>query len=140
MMICYVDSSVVLRVVFGEKNRFGILNSFDFGYASSLLKVEVFRNIDRVRIQGKLSDEEVALQVKAFLNLTNYISEVPISHSVLGRASAPFPTVVRTLDAIHLASAWVVQEEQKSELTFLTHDTQLKRAAQAMGFETADLG
>ncbi|MBI3018511.1 MAG: type II toxin-antitoxin system VapC family toxin, partial [Deltaproteobacteria bacterium] len=115
------------------------LDFFAFGYASTLLKVEVFRSIDRLRLQGKLSDDEVALQVKAFLDLTHFISEVPISHWVLSRASAPFPTVVRTLDAIHLASAWVIQEEQKSPLTFLTHDAQLKRAAQAMGFETVDL-
>ena len=63
---------------------------------------------------------------------------IEINQTVKQKAAEPFPTVIGTLDAIHLASALVLKEEnQKLEITFLTHDSQLSTAATAMGFEVA---
>lgn len=135
-MICYSDTSVILRLIFGEENSFKKIDSFEVIYASTLVKVEALRAIDRLRLEGKFSDQEVARMVQALLETLEYFSEIPLEDRVLRRASEAFPTIVGTLDAIHLASAWLVQEDT---LTFLTHDAQLKRAAQAMGFDTVDL-
>ncbi len=35
----------------------------------------------------------------------------------------PVPTVVKTLDAIHLTSALLFQERREEKLVFATHDT-----------------
>jgi hypothetical protein len=57
----------------------------------------------------------------------------PVNSLVLRRASAPMPAVVGSLDAIHLATALLWQEENDDELEFLTHDRQLAIAAGACG-------
>ena len=49
------------------------------------------------------------------------------------RASETFPTVVGTLDAIHLATALAVREVEPIDL-LLTHDAQLGTAARSLGF------
>jgi hypothetical protein len=45
------------------------------------------------------------------------------------------PTAVKTLDAIHLASALLLRERRTPALVFATHDPQQLRAARALGFE-----
>jgi len=57
---------------------------------------------------------------------------------VTRRAAEPFPTVIGTLDAIHLASAalWVEQADRR-EATILTADRQMQQCALAMGFTVA---
>ena len=52
----------------------------------------------------------------------------------MARAAEPFPTLVRTLDAIHLASA-LLAREQIPDLRFATHDDELGLAARAVGFD-----
>jgi hypothetical protein len=43
-------------------------------------------------------------------------------------------TPVKTLGALHLASALLWRERRNSELIFATHDPQQARAARALGF------
>ena len=52
--------------------------------------------------------------------------------------SVTIPTIVKTLDAIHLASALVIRERRGVELIFCTHDVQQTIAARALGFETRE--
>jgi hypothetical protein len=44
-------------------------------------------------------------------------------------------TVVKTLDALHLASAMLLRERHGLTLVFATHDPQQARAARGLGFE-----
>jgi hypothetical protein len=44
------------------------------------------------------------------------------------------PTIVKTLDAIHLASALAIRERRGIDLLFATHDNQQATAARALGF------
>ena len=62
------------------------------------------------------------------------IDLVQLNHTILQRASEAFPTVLGTLDALHLATALMLREKMKIQLTFLTHDVQLGLAAQSVGF------
>lgn len=53
---------------------------------------------------------------------------------MLNRAAGPFPTVIGTLDAIHLASALLWREaEPGPELRVLTFDRQLELCAGTLG-------
>ena len=62
----------------------------------------------------------------------------PITNQILQRASETFPTVVGTLDAIHLATALSVREIEKLD-SLLTHDSQLGTAGRSLGFEVVGM-
>ncbi len=61
------------------------------------------------------------------------------SMSVLRRAGEPYPLALKSLDAIHLASALVLRDRRDPDLVFATHDRQLGRAAATMGFDVIGL-
>ena len=61
------------------------------------------------------------------------ITLVPVDQSVLERAGEPFPTPLKTLDAIHLATALLLNDDLGGGIVLLTHDRQLGVAALACG-------
>lgn len=138
-MIAYVDSSVVLRIALGQPDPSPEWSRLDRAISSELLRVECLRTIDRLRIRAGLDDRTVAERRGALLEMIDAIDLVALDASILGRAAEPFPTLVRTLDALHLASALAVRDELPS-LVFLTHDTTLGLAAGAMGFDIRGVG
>ena len=97
------------------------------------MRLECLRTIDRARIQLGLDGREVALRREAVFEQLDAFELIPLDPVVLERAAEPFPTVVGTLDALHLASALVVRPELP-DLRFATHDQGLAVAARAMGF------
>ncbi len=133
-MIAYVDSSVVLRIVLGQPGRLPEWSRLDRAISSELLRVECLRTIDRLRIRVGLDDRTLAGRRAALLETIDAIDLVTIDTGILARAAEPFPTLVRTLDALHLASAIAVREEVP-DIAFLTHDMSLGLAAAATGFD-----
>lgn len=132
-MNAYVDASVVLRIVLGEPDPVPAWGSIDVAVSSELVRLECLRTIDRARVHGSLADEVVAQQRAAVVDIIDRFDLVPVTTSVLERASQPFPTMIGSLDAIHLASALTVSEAYGG-LVLLTHDRGLAMAARAMGF------
>jgi hypothetical protein len=59
---------------------------------------------------------------------------IRLTKSILLDASRTMPTIVKTLDAIHLASAAAIRDRRKVELLFATHDVQQALAARAPDF------
>lgn len=66
--------------------------------------------------------------------LIGRLALVELSASVLDRARQPFPSPVRTLDALHLATASFLRE-QGYRIRIATYDARMSDAATAMGFE-----
>ncbi len=94
--------------------------------------------LGRLRLEKEINDTEYANLHKTFLEFYNTVYIIEINQSVKQRSAEPFPTVIGTLDAIHLASALILKEENDMlEITFLTHDNQLSTAAIAMGLVVA---
>jgi predicted nucleic acid-binding protein len=89
--------------------------------------------VDRLRLSGDLSDEDVADLVRDIRVVHETLAIYPLSERILQRASESFPTVVETLDAIHLATALAIREVEPIDL-LLTHDSQLTTAARSLGF------
>ncbi len=133
-MIAYLDSSVVIRILLGQKHPWGGWARWDRAYSSTLLHLECRRVIDRLRVESVLDDEGVAQVGSEFRRVQRSIGQLPLSPAVLNRAALPMPTVVKTLDAIHLASALLLRERRYPDLVVVTHDSQQARAAQALGF------
>ena len=98
-----------------------------------MLKVESLRTLDRLRLEGLVTDEDRAALREQLQLVLDSITLVQVSESLLERAGQPFPTVLGTLDAIHLSTALAVREQERVDLTIATHDEQLARAARAMG-------
>ena len=133
-MIVYVDTSVVLRVHLHEPNPVGIWGQWNKAYSSALWRVEALRTVDRLRLTHEISDTEVAELVRDIQITHETFAIHPITNQVLQRASETFPTVVGTLDAMHLATALSIREIESLDL-LLTHDSQLSTAARSLGFE-----
>jgi predicted nucleic acid-binding protein len=134
-MIAYIDSSVLMRVVFGQRNALHEWHTIDRGVSSALIITESLRTLDRVRLQTPLSDNEVARRRCAILALLDSLELVEIDSIVLERAAQPMPTELSTLDAIHLASALLWQDSMGLDAVMATHDGALGLAAQAHGFK-----
>lgn len=132
-MNAYVDSSVLLRVVLGERGGLREWGRIDVPVSSEIIRVECLRTLDRARLKLGLDDEEVARRRGQLLEHLDAFDTVPLQASVLARAADPFPTSLRTLDALHLATAELVRGRY-AELRFVTHDRELGTAALAMGF------
>lgn len=132
-MNVYIDSSVLLRVVLGEPHRLGIWSKIGNAVSSELIRLECLRTIDRARLRLGFDDRLVARLRADVLEAVDAFTLVAIDSLVLDRASQPFPTLVGTLDAIHLASALLIREDIDG-LEFATHDDELGTAARATGF------
>ncbi len=131
-MTTYVDSSVVLRMLFGEPDQLTGWQG-DHPVSSELLRVESLRVIDRTRLSQRLDDETTARLRNAALAVVAGIALVSVSAELLERAAEPFPTSLRTLDAIHLATALALRDEF-GDVTVATHDREFSVAATALGF------
>ncbi len=127
-----MDTSVLLRVVLGEAGALVEWPRIRIAISSELVRVEALRVIDRARIRLRLGDAEVARRRADILDVIAGITLVPLDAAVLGRAADPFPTLLRTLDAIHLASALRARTPHPT-VVLATHDVELGSAAASVG-------
>ncbi|MEX0782107.1 MAG: type II toxin-antitoxin system VapC family toxin [Dehalococcoidia bacterium] len=135
-MPVHLDSSVVAAVVLREPKVVEFWELADILFVSDLVAVEVRRAIHRLRLNGQFSDDGVADSMAALAEMEEGLTFLGISREVLNRASGAFSSNVRTLDAIHLATAAVNAEDldDPDPITFVTHDRRLARAARALGY------
>lgn len=137
-MIAYVDSSVLLRFILGQPEALTDLLEYD-RITSSISEVECLRAIESARARELLGVEEAADRRRvAYLQLRR-MRRLPVSVPVLRRAGEPYPLPVKSLDAIHLASALVVRDREARDLVFATHDRQLGRLAAVLDFSVIGL-
>lgn len=132
-MNAYVDTSVLLRVVLGERGRLRAWPRIRHAISSELIRVEALRTLDRARLARLLSDAEVAERRAAVDELLASFDLVVVDRRILRRATEPLPVSLGTLDAIHLASAVAVRARMPN-LRVATHDDALATAARAVGF------
>jgi predicted nucleic acid-binding protein len=132
-VIAYLDSSVLLRVVLGQRNALKEWSRVTRGIGSALAEVECLRTLDRLRLARGFADEMIAEQREAVFRLLEAMEIVDITGPVLARAAQPLPTALGMLDAIHLATALLWKEQAGSDMWMATHDTALAVAAKASG-------
>ena len=134
-MTVYLDTSVVLSWLLHQEPSIEAWGNWNAAYTSELCRVEFHRVIDRLRLTSELDDAERVFLHERFAEFWRSVHRIRVSATILDRASQAHPTVLGTLDAIHLASALFVAERHDGGIAeFLTHDRQLGTAALALGF------
>lgn len=135
-MKVYLETSVILRKLLGEPDSLREWGHWEEVYTSELTRVESLRTLDRLRLQGDIADDEISERRRQLGEILAGCDHIAMTRAVLDAAARSYPTVVGTLDALHLSSAMLYAERRKSELVFLTHDVRLGIAARAVGMRT----
>jgi hypothetical protein len=91
--------------------------------ASRLLEYEVWNRI-HLRGLGRSHGEDVRA-------LLGHVALIELSPPVLARALEPFPTAVRTLDALHLASLEFLRSRGQT-IELASYDERMLAAARAL--------
>ncbi len=134
-MTVYVDSSAVLRVLFGHHSAYGKFGRWNEAGSNELLRIECNRTMYRLRLESKITDETLSEYQAAFSDFLETISIIDLNSSIIEKAAGPFSTIVGSLDAIHLATALLWKEDMEADIHVLTHDAQLAVAARAAGLK-----
>ncbi len=124
----YLDSSALLKLVVAERESAALaawlVEQADIPVASSeLAKVEVLRACRRVAPNA----------VELARDLLSGLDFVPLSSSVIDVAAELEGDALRSLDALHLASALAVRTAMTA---FVAYDLRLQAGASAAGLPT----
>jgi hypothetical protein len=133
-MNVYLDSSVVICRLFKEDPALDSIADSDQLGSSDLLAIECKRVLQRERMAGHLDDRRYSESVVQLEEILEQLYLIDIGPAVKQRAAGAFPTVIGTLDAIHLASAILWEAASPgSEFCILTYDKQRALCAQSLG-------
>jgi uncharacterized protein len=125
--VIYFDTSALVKLVFDETESAALAEWLTVRadvpkISSDLSTVELLRTCRRV-------DEDA---VEGANLLLGGIDLLPVDRAIVEKAATLVPTELRSLDAIHLASAWSV----KADLTALVaYDVRLCSVAKKAGIE-----
>jgi len=129
-MVAYLDSSAIVKLVVREGESASLrqfLRAHPIRIVSALARVEVTR---AVRPHGGEAEARAAEVLAGLV-------QVAIDDAVLDRAAGLETTPLRSLDAIHVATAL----QLANDLTVLvTYDDRMRAAAVASGLEVAAPG
>ena len=135
-MVAYLDSSVLLRhILLGEEP---IRHALEFPrvVSSELIEIECRRVLHRCRLTGELTDETLTVARERLDEVLAGIDLLEMSRQIKQRAMGPFPVNVRTLDALHVATALMVGEDAGGVALF-SHDEGMNRCARSLGINAA---
>jgi hypothetical protein len=126
--VIYVDTSVALAHLLAEDRQPPAALWDESLVASRLLEYEAWNRIHALGL-GLSHGEALRLVI-------GRIALLELSPPVLARALEAFPTPVRTLDALHLASLDFLRG-QGVKLSLATYDKRMADAASAIGIPLA---
>ena len=118
----YLDSSAIVKLVVrepGSSALVDVVSSDPDVVSSAIAYTEVMRAVRRVGVPSRRAEQ-----------VLRSIALVPVDQAILGEASTLAPTSLRTLDAVHLASALSLRPDVDR---FVSYDDRLSRAATAAG-------
>ena len=121
--VTYLDASAIVKIIAPERESDALIAWLlaRRPLATSVIaRVEVARALLRMRL-GPAAREHA---------LISAIDEIPLSLAVVERAATLMPAEVRSLDAIHLASAIEVGSDLEA---FVTYDRRMADAARGLG-------
>ena len=138
----YLDSCALVKLI-REEDESPALQAWlderadEVVITSELARAEVLRVARRNNHteRGELIDaRKLSADLDEAAAVLEALTQVVVDRKVLDRAGALEAPMVRTLDAIHLATAL---DLQASAIEFVTYDRRLAPLAQAVGFQVA---
>ena len=126
----YLDSSVALAQLFAEDRQPPEDLWREPLTASRLLQYEVWARVHAHRLEAPHGEK-----VRDLLDAVTYIELTP---PVLARALEPFPILVRTLDALHLATMDFLRGQGQA-IELASYDARLLAGARALQIQTRRL-
>jgi predicted nucleic acid-binding protein len=124
--VIYLDTSVLLAQLLAEDRVPPAELWEDVLVSSRLVEYELWTRL-HARGLSRSHAEPAAL-------LLSRVAMLELAGPVLARAKEPFPTAVRTLDALHLASAHFLREHGQN-VQLASYDGRMKAVAEALRFE-----
>lgn len=136
-MNLYAESSAVLSWLFGENRGAAVRNQLrraEVVMASDLTLVECERVIIRARALDEITEKKAQNCRSRLIEATDHWHILRLGADLVERARLPFPREpIRTLDALHIASA-LVGRAAIPDLALLTLDERIRSAAKELGF------
>jgi predicted nucleic acid-binding protein len=121
----YLDTSVALAHLLAEDRHPPDALWTEVLVSSRLVEYELWTRLHARDLARSHGDAARALLAR--------LAMLELSPVILARAREPFPVPVRTLDALHLASADFLRE-QKQEIQIASYDDRMTSTARKMGF------
>jgi predicted nucleic acid-binding protein len=134
-MNCYFDSSAVLSSLLNQSPNFKDWKKVKRGFSSALILIECNRVLDRYRLLNEIDDIELVELKTCFKRFTSALTIFHISPEIVQRSSESFPTIVGSLDSIHISTALEIRDNLTKNLIFVSDDKQQKICAQALDLE-----
>lgn len=122
----YLDTSVALAHLLAENHCPSETLWQEPLVSSRLLEYEAWTRLNARRLAGSHGE--------ALRALVGRLAFLELARPILARALEPFPTQVRTLDALHLASIEFLRQ-QGLNISLATYDTRLRDAAAALDID-----
>lgn len=134
----YVETSALLAALLeGDASARRALRVPGTLVTSALTFAEARRSIVRARRVRRLTVAEERAALSAVTRFRRRCAVMPVTDDILARVGTPFPVEpVRTLDAIHLATAAALADEPQL-MTILTRDERIKANAEVVGYALA---
>jgi len=131
----YVETSLLLAALLeGDLAARRALRHSGTLVTSALTFAEARRAVVRARRSQRLTPEQERSTLGALTRIRRRCAVVPVTEDVLLRVGKPFPVEpIRTLDAIHLATAEMLADDPPL-LTVLTRDTRIIANAAVIGY------
>jgi predicted nucleic acid-binding protein len=134
----YLETSAILAAVLeGDADARAAIAEIGRRVTSALTWAEAARAVVRARVAGRLTSDQERAAMRTLQALERRMDVVAITDDVLKRAVRPFPAEpLRTLDAIHLATAELLGEPPPLT-TIVTRDARVRANARFQGFAVA---
>jgi predicted nucleic acid-binding protein len=134
----YIESSALLAALLEhDASAADVLRAPGQRVTSALTFAEASRGIVRARVAGRLTSLQERSALRALRTFERRCAVVAVTDAVLTRAARPFPVEpIRTLDAIHIATAELLGEPPQL-ITVVTRDARVRENAQALGYAIA---
>ena len=139
----YIDTSAYLKIFLKEKGSDKVrkLVKENSLLASAILTSECFSAFSRRRQGKEINDKTFDMLVNRVKKDLPYLEIVRLTDDVLRRAEEILlHSTVRTLDAVHIASALLFQESTGIDLTFVTSDKKQAEFTNNKGLKTVFVG
>lgn len=135
-MIAYAESSAVVAWLLGERRGEEVRRALapsERVVSSTLTQVECARTLARGLASGRVGRGDELAALRLLDEAVSTWTVLEMSGRVLTRARGTFPVEpVRTLDALHLATAMVFQEALP-DLVVVSLDDRIRANAEALG-------